>query len=587
MGMVLSVILPGVASLVASGVLFRHQRVLTYLAAAGVLFEGQWLLLTLLDRVLLPGVSAKMVFDLGSLALLILWALLYKKWTFPYLSGWGSGRRDAAVIVVLAIVLAASWLVLSSNGWQDGTWVTHGFYNGDTATLISLVQRSLLTDGLVNTNPFAASGELEYPTLLHAGLASLFSLSGEESGWLHYLPIMTLVQIVLTVPMFFLLWDVVWPEFKDRWRLWFGIKSRWLVLASQASIVLFVMALSWDNYIYPQSHFFLTGLFLLQVALLVRKHVGLASVVALILMLSNAVTGTAAVAVVAVYYLLNAADKKREVLQRAAWLAGVMMWIILFLQLTPGEASFGQPGFSYTAAVAMIRLGPALVALLIAVWLALDKQKFLGAAVAMLMVLAFVTFFFSTRNIVVENAERFIYHALLVGFPVLLSPAIRLWYWLQRELIDTARPLGQVMAGWVVVAALLLVTLLPAGASVASAHDNLMFKDEHRVTLLQQEALIWMNDNLETDAVVLASPRAPWLVPIFTGRAVVRVESWLSLQDETLEQIVAAFDGDKAAQEEMVKSAGYLLLRRDEQEWWDASSYDQVFSNTTVTIYRL
>jgi len=584
--MISSIVLLGLASLLASGVLFRHQRVLTYLAAAGVLFEGQWLLLTLLDRTVLIGMETKVVFDMGAVVLLVVWLLFYQRLSFPYMSGGGSGRRDLAVLAVLAVVLVGAWLVIDANGFINGAWVTHGFYNGDTTTFIALVQRSLLTDGLVDTNPFAGGGALEYPILLHAGVASVLTAVGISGSWLYFLPAMTLLQIILTVPLFFLLWDVIFPEPNEPWKLWFGVPSRLVILAGQASLVLFVLALAWDNYVYPQSHFFLTGLFLLQTALLIRGHVVPASVVALVLMLSNAVTGTAAVAVLAVFYLLQAADLKQAVWQRAGYLAGVVFWVIAFFAFTPGEAAFGLPTFSYTAAPAMIRLGPILVALLAAVWLA-DKQQFLGAAVAALAVISFATFFLSTRNIVIENAERFFYHALIIGFPLLLGPLLRLFYWLRRQLIDTARPLSQVAAGWATVVALLLVTLLPAGASVASTHDNLMFKDERVVTITQREALDWLEENTEIDDVVLASPNPPWVVPAFTGRALLRADYWLSPQDEMYSQITAAFAGNRAAQKVVLKQADYLLLPRDEQGLWELPLYDQVFSNTAVNIYRL
>lgn len=570
----------------ASGVLFSHQRVLTYLAAAGVLWEGQRLLLTLLDRTVLEGVETRVVFDMGAVVLLVIWLLFYRRWSFPYRSGAGSGRRDLAVLAVLFVVLTAAWLVVNANGFVDGAWVTHGFYNGDTATFIALVQRSLLTNGLVDTNPFAGGGALEYPTLLHAGVASVLTAVGISGSWLYFLPAMTFLQIIMTVPLFFLLMDVVFPEPNEPWKRWFGVPSRLVILAGQAGLVLFVLALAWDNYVYPQSHFFLTGLFLLQTALLIRRHVLPASVVALVLMLSNAVTGTAAVAVLIMFYLLQAADLKQEVWQRVGYLAGVVFWVIVFFTFTPGEAAFGLPTFSYTAAPAMIRLGPILVALLAAVWLA-DKQQFLSVAVAVLAAMGFVVFFFSTRNIVVENAERFLYHALVIGFPLLLSLLIRLFYWLRRQLIDTDRPLGQVVASWLATVALLLATLLPAGASVASAHDNLMFKDEQVVTITQWEALDWLQENTEINDVILASPNPPWAVPIFTGRALLRADYWLSPQDELARQVTAAFAGDVAAQEVVFNQADYLLLLQNEQELWDVSAYDQVFSNTAVNIYRL
>src|SRR5581483_6685135 len=80
----LSIALLIVTSLLASGILFRHQRLLTYLAAAGVLWEGQWLLLTLLNRTLLSSVTPNTLFTVGSSLLLVVSIAFIRKWQSPY-----------------------------------------------------------------------------------------------------------------------------------------------------------------------------------------------------------------------------------------------------------------------------------------------------------------------------------------------------------------------------------------------------------------------------------------------------------------------------------------------------------------------
>jgi len=74
---------------------------------------------------------------------------------------------------------------------------------------------------------------------------------------------------------------------------------------------------------------------------------------------------------------------------------------------------------------------------------------------------------------------------------------------------------------------------------------------------------------------------------LFTGRALLRADYWLSPQDELSRQVTAAFAGNGAAQKVVLKQADYLLLPRDEQGLWKLPIYDQVFSNTAVNIYRL
>lgn len=591
--MVISAILLIFGSIIASGVLFEHKRVLTFMAAAGVIWEGQWLLLTLLSRVLLRGVSSNSVFMAGSILLLIAWLFVVKKFKFPKIKSY---VPDLCVLLVLGVVLLAAWLVVSVNGWQGDSWVMHGFYNGDTTTFVSLVQRSLLTDGLADENPFAGGGALEYPTLLHAGAAGI--IAGVEGGWLGLLPAMTLLQVLLTVPIFFLLWDVIFPEPKEKGKRWFGVSSRAVVHGAQAGVVLYVLALSWDGYIYPQGHFFLTGLFLLLSALLVRGYeeevrseflwIVPASLIALVLMLSNAVTGTAAVALVSVFYLLRAGDKGRAFGERLVYSAGVPAWLALFLFFTPGNGSFGiVPHFSYTAAVDMMRLAPVIIILGLAVFWYLKEKTLVAAMVAVLTTLAAATFVFSTRDIVVANASRFFYHAVLVGFPLIIYPLVRGWFLLKRELINTTHSFVQLGIGWFMAAVFAGILLMPAGASVLSAHDNLMFKDETVVSSDMLNALEWIKGNSNKEEIFIASPGGPWVIPFFAGRMILRTDYWLSPGDELESKVVKAFAGNEEAQEEILERADYLVLTDEEQRLWGSLDKNKLFENSEAAIYGL
>jgi hypothetical protein len=600
--MVLAVILLAISALLASGALFTHQRISTYLAAAGVLWQAQWLLLTLLDRTVARAVASEPVFIIGAAGLAMVALLLVRRWQRPASLGEARSRRLVAVVrrelaafVTLGIVLLAAWSIVSVNGFSGADWVVHGFYNGDVMTFISLVQRSMLTDGLVHSNPLAGGGTLEYPTLLHAGWATLWQGFDIGMDWLHWLPLMTLAQVLITVPLFFLLWDLAVPEGRP-WQLWLGIRSHSVAAALQAGLVLYIAGLAWDGYIYPQSHFFLTGLFLLLIALLVRgEHerptvefiwIVPATLVALLLLLANAVTGTVAVAAVVVFFLLRAFDRGRPVWQRAGGAGAVLVWLLLFWLLAPGNGAFGQPGFSYTAALPMLRLAPVLLALIAAVWLSLAKPSFLSAAAMACVAMAFFTFVFSTRGIVVENADRFIYHALLIGFPLLLRPLVRLFYWLRRELVLTTLDWPARLSGWAGLAAASLLLLFPAGASVASAHDHLMRQDRQVVSAETQEGLRWLRNYTPADAVILASPAAPWAVPQFTGRALLRVDHWLSPQDQLFHNMTAAWQGDAWAQHLVLREAQFLLLTSDDKADWDVGQYEQVFHNRHVSIYR-
>lgn len=485
------VFLLALASLLASGVLFRHRGILTYLAAAGVLWEAQWLLITLLDH----------QYVIGAMVLLIAWVSQYKKFTFPRFQA-----TDIPVAAVTVVVLVASWLIFQFNSFEPGAWVTHGFLNGDTATLIAITEKAKLAGGLVRENPFAANGPLEYPSLLHAGLASL-------NFQPQYLPGITYLQIILTVPVFFLL---------------FERKNIWL----EAGIILYVLALSWESFVYPQGHFFLMGMFVLMVSLLMNPklpHLGMAVILGIVLLFSNAVTGTAATLLKIIYDGLQAIQRGKPIFQRLGWLVGVAFWIVLFWLFTPGNGSFGlMPSFSYTAAAEMGRLAPILILVLIGVLLNYERKLFTSAATLGLTGLALITFVFSTRDIVIENASRFFYHAILVAFPLTISPLTRAYYWFRREFLLSSRTFIEKLVGWGCIVVFLVIFLLPAGASVASTHDNLMFKDEQIITREIFEKAETIKNTTPFDAVIPGSPDPPFWIPMLTGRALERTNFWLS-----------------------------------------------------------
>lgn len=592
--MMVTIVILAISSVLAAGILFKHQRTLTLLACAGTFWEAQWLVLVLIKRTIGQAINPETFFLAGALVCLVPWLLIFKQWSWPYHKA-GSGRRDAAVVFVLAGVLLASWLVQSRNGFQNSAWVTHGFYNGDTMTMVTLVQRSLLEEGLVSGNPFAANEYLEYPSLWHAGLATLIKAFGWGMDWMHFLPTLTYLQIIITIPMFFLLMDTWWPEPEKKEVWWLGIRSRVGVLIIQAAIIGYALAVSWDSYIYPQTHFFIMGLWLLVLTLLVEaereegpQRVRLyvtAGVLVLLLMLTNAVTGAAAVAVTIVYYLQKSLTAKQTRGRRGLWLAGIIVWFVLFANFSAGDAGLGWPHFSYTAAESLMRLAPVVIILALIILNQRGTSSGAELTMATLMGMATLMFLTSQRDIVVANGERFIYHALMVGYPSLLPSAINLFYKWRRLWYVSAPPitrLAQVGAS----VGIITIFLLPALISGARAHDHLMRQDEQRIDLPAQEALEYIRQNTKATDVILAASEAPWMVPMFTGRAMLRADYWLAPEDNMLENVKQAYQGNRAAQVKALQAAQYLLIRQEEIVKWELESYEKVFHNGDLAIYK-
>jgi len=593
-GMVVAIVTLVIASVLGSGVLFRHQRVLTLIAAAGAMWQGQWLLLTLLDRMWLRSIDTNMVYWIGATVLLLPWLGLIKKWSWPYKKP-GSGRRDFVVLIILIGVLGASYLVQSRNGFIDGEWVAHGFYNGDTMTMISLTQRSMLTDGLVRENPFAGGGYLEYPTLWHAGIAALIVGVGLDMEWMHYLEILTYIQILMVVPMFFLLMDCVWPEPERKEEKWLGVSSRMLVLIAQALLVGYVMAVSWDNYIYPQTHFFLTGMFLLIVSLLVKAgkssgwkecgYLTTSGVVSLLLLMSNAVTGAVAVAITIVYYGWRLLDAKQEINRRVLFLMGVAAWLLVYMVFSSGDAVFGLPHFSYTSAESIMRLGPVVLALGVALLLR-GKAGWLDLAIVATFAMTVITFLLSQRDIVVANSERFVYHGLLIGFPILLAPMVQAYYWLRRRIIWQSSGLVEKTVSVSASVAIVLLVVMPVLISGARAHDHLMFQDEQVIDFFYREALDYLRQNAGVGDIILTDPEAPWVVPMFTGLSMLRANYWLGVEDEVFRDVQLAFRGNTQAQERSLQRSDYMLIKQDETNKWKLDKYEQVFRSDQYEVYK-
>jgi hypothetical protein len=581
---ILTFVLLGASGLLWSGILFSHKRILTFLATAGLLVQLWWMFISLFAH--LP-----FAFLVGSAVALVVGIYFKNMWRWPY-SRSGSGLKDFWVLIALLLVGGFAYAVGQFNGLQaDHSWVWHGFYNGDTATFISLVQKSMVGS---TGNPFGAGLDLEYPTVWHHALGLGLKSLHLTVDWIFYLPTLTLLWVFLTIPMFFLLFDTLEPE---------GPRRVWVRYLLEALVVLYVLALSWDAFVYPQSHFFLMGLFMLLLNLIYKATretpsrrilLGIvAFLTAALLLLSNAVTGTAAIACILLWLFFLALDKRNAPPERVISLGLLLVVVIFFFAAAPGAPQFGSPHFAYSSIPDMMFLVPALIV----VGAALSWLLFSFPLAALLFVglsgLAFVIFFFSNRDIVVANASRFFYHALLVSFPIVLPLLVRLFYVLRRELLLTTHTLVARISGIAIIGMGVILLCLPAVAGIASATDNLFFQDEHTFSISLVEANWWLADHTDPKAVVVANPEPPWSVPVMTGRSLLRAAYpdgsayWLSANDVTLHALQAAFTGDATAQAQVMGQGDYLLLTKEESLVWQLGQRTKAFDNGAFLIFAL
>lgn len=575
--------------------LFAHKRLLTYTAFAGALFEAQMMVTSFVARSFLENQPRETVFLVAGIIFLTIWASLYKQWTSPYKTP-GSGVRDAFAGIVLLIVLAGAYPIIKSNGFIGDDFVLHGFYNGDVVTFASLVQKSLDTRGLVTQNPFSVNGYLEYPTVLHGAFSDFFTLLDIGKDWLRYIGVMTYAGIFLTIPLFFLLWDTVWPEPSTKADKWFGMPSKIYIYTLQAIITLFVIGISFDSFAYPQSHFFLMGLEIALVALCIRTasvqgksqlHTLIpALIIGVLLLQANTVTGTVAAALVGILAFVRIFDKKRSVQERAVFLA-LGFGVLLAMKLaTHGRTGFGQPHFSVSAAGEMVRIGiPGAIVLLAGIF-SLSRKQYSAIATVFIALLGFGLFVFSNRAIATENASRFLYHSFLIGSPLLLPFIIQGIYLIRRELTLTLRPLSEIIAGWIAVVCVVGIIVLPVGISVGSTYISLVKSEPYKIPLSTRVALWWIDEHATREDVIITSPESPYIVPLFTGLSILRLNDyWLSAQDTITHDLVSAFSGDKSAQINVLQQGNYLLLSKNDNSLWDTTKLKKVFETPDATVY--
>lgn len=501
---------------------------------------------------------------LGALAAFILWRTRWPR----ILCGWTRG--DVIFLLALFPVLGSTWAVATTNGfvrtpYGGEAFLARGFVNGDTMTLFTLVNASALRPGgaLLRENPFAGNGPLEYPTLLHRALADILKATGGDItrvAWWLIVPVLfgTVAVSVLSVSAIFR---------GHRVPVW-GVL---LLLAAYGS--------TWESFTYPQSHTFLTGLFFLFLLLLVlrdqsgrvleRRTLRWAiGTLAVVLLFSNAVLGTAAVAVAVGSNVLQFFNRNWPWRDRVSGLIGSAILLVLFFLFPPGTGSLGTLNVAYTAVPQFLTAAlPALVVLW-ALWDTawLHRSPSLLAAAVLLPTLAVVTLGFSSRDIVAENSPRFLFLLVLVGWPAVIPVVQRLGDWWWRQVRHVEHTLQELTVLWGGGAFMLLVLLLPTAASVAGTLDVLVRKPPLTVSADELEAFAWVRNETAPDAVFLRAPEglfesavvAPLALPAFTGRAQLRSEYWLSPDDDVLAGVRALFRGEETT----------LLTRKNPGDLW-------------------
>ncbi|TSC62083.1 MAG: hypothetical protein G01um1014106_665 [Parcubacteria group bacterium Gr01-1014_106] len=266
---------------------------------------------------------------LGVMSALLLWRFRFARTILPFV------RADIAFLGVALVMFGSIAAVNSRNGYvplADGNEEFHarGFVNGDTMTLFALTKATESRGqgtGLLRENPFAGNGPLEYPTLLHRALADIMTATGGDitrDAWWLMIPVLigTAAVGALLVQLLIKREHVPW---------WAGV------------IFFAALAATWESFTYPQSHTFLTGLLFLLVGLLVlRDQTGNAAerrmlrwgigLLAIVLLFSNAVLGTAAVAIAVGSNALQCFNRGWPLRDRVSGLIGSAILLFLFFR---------------------------------------------------------------------------------------------------------------------------------------------------------------------------------------------------------------------------------------------------------------
>jgi len=306
----------------------------------------------------------------------------------------------------------------------------------------------------------------------------------------------------------------------------------------------------------------------------------------IVLMFSNAVTGTAAAALLIVFLLLRAGDNKSVNSHRLGAMAGALAVGVLFFVAMPGDGSLSLlPHFSYTAAGELLRHGVIFIPLAVALAWNVNRSPLVVVGSVVFYVIGIAIYLLSTRDIVVENASRFFYHALLIAWPLLVFPIVRAALWLRVEIVNTAQPLISRLSLGALTAIVFALMITPVLAAGASSYDSLVRSEATTVSVDDVQIYAWFRDNTPPNTVVISDPSGPWLIPFFSGRTLLRTNYWLDPDDKVTNLVNEAFTGDVYAQEIVSGIADYLILDADATTWPSISSAP-LFSTNTITVWR-
>lgn len=447
-------------------------------------------------------------------------------------------RWNHTLLLPGVVLLCLIGAVMARNGYvtlPDGREQVflRGYHNGDTATLFALTLRAQQEGTLSRANPFAAGASLEYPTLLHGTIGILLSTVDGDitriAWWLVPFAVFGALAVLAVLARRMIPGMSPW---------WVGIVLAW------------VLAFSVEAYIYPQSHTFLMGPFVacMLCLFLAERERGsrrwtlwcAGILTALVLIFSNAILGTAALAVV----LLSAvfAFHRQTMQERIASVVAHGTLLFLFFLFPPGNGGLGGLNVPYTIFpdVFMIAVPVFMIIFLIRRHLEFASLSTVRAIALGLPLLTVITMFFSRRGIVAENAARFLSLTLLVLWPASVP-------WLQ-DIIQDLRKHVRLTNPIAIVCILFgcFIVLLPPAVSIARAAESLLLSKPSVVTADDLSAFRWIRENTAPSAVFVRVPgrtdSAALALPMFTGRSLLRSDFWLSPDDalaETQRQALA------------------------------------------------
>jgi len=580
------VIILVISSLLGSGIVFTHKRIFTFLSTVLVLWQAQWMLISLASRTALQNFGATKIFIFGSIIFFIFWVIQYKKWKFPK----SENKKELiwsnlVPLIILGVVVYTILRISSVNGLMpDGTWKFHGYYNGDTFLLSSLVERSLNQTLLVDQNPSAANSPLPYPTVIHAAIADFLKTFGLSSNWLYLLPAFTIAQAFAIIGMFFALVDV----FSDKMRQ----SRRFHVLSGL--IVLLVMTYSWSDYVFPQTHLFVIALELFLASILLRNESSglknlilwfpIAAITAFLLLVSNSILGTVSVVIIAAYSLFKIISKN-NLRTKVTHIILIIFWFNLFKNFSAGNPNLGQLTISYEYASQLLQQAGLFLLLIFAGLLYRKDGILLKIMATFTALLSFIALFFSQSSLLLENSGRFLYESIRIAFPLIIPLSL---IGLDKVFLSQKNTfLPKVVSFGLLSLAGLLILILPALASVSKTQYNLEKGDEFVILKNEIEAFNWIKANTKPDAVFLANPEQPWPVPFFTGRAILRAEGyWASPQDGVLDSVKKAFANDPESQASVLEKVDYVILHQKIVKNWVNQKITRVYKSNGIYIYK-